>query len=243
MNLDFIVSDLVTDDPPDKKKRWWLAAAATIGLTLFGSVLYALEKYSLIEVNSKLPEILPAVLGKYLLLVVAFERAAAVFVERLRRAHRVDWPLRINRLTEILKKKRPSTKVLELAYVREEEVFEKLTDAGLVVEIPPVGSKAKNDDYVGYLTAAKHAYEFQRARYDSAGNRRVARTVFLAGLFLATLGVSLFADVFTLSKDLGALHRGLLRAVDILVTGGLLGGGSGGLHAAVTKVREFSDRG
>ena len=243
MNLDFIISDLVTDDPPDKKKRWWLAAAATIGLTLFGSVLYALEKYSLIEVNSKLPEILPAVLGTYLLLVVAFERAAAVFVERLRRAHRVDWPLRINRLTEILKKEPPSTKVLELAYVRETEVFKKLTDAGLVVPIPPVGSEPKDDDYVGYLTAAKHAYEFQRARYDSAGNRRVARTVFLAGLFLATLGVSLFADVFTLSKDLGALHRGLLRAVDILVTGGLLGGGSGGLHAAVTKVREFSDRG
>ena len=238
MNLDYVRHGLT-----DGNKGWRRDILVPIcGTILAGSVLYACREFSLIEVNSGLSEIVPDVLGKYLLLVVAFERAAAVLVGMLRSQSRVDWSLRINRLTEILKKEDPPTRVLELAYARERQIVDKLTGDGVIMRISPVESNA-NDDYHGYLTTTKHAYEFQRARFNSVSNRYVARAVFVAGIVMATLGVSLFADVFKLSDGLGALHNGLLRAADIFVTGGLLGGGSAGLNATITKVDEFISRG
>ena len=58
----------------------------------------------------------------------------------------------------------------------------------------------------------------------------------------AAMGLSLFHDLFQSSESQSTMQHAVLRFADILVTGGLLGGGSAGLNAVATKVTEFVNR-
>lgn len=51
-----------------------------------------------------------------------------------------------------------------------------------------INKKECIEEYMGYLTAVKHVYEFQHARFQSVGRRYTAVGVFLAGIALAALG-------------------------------------------------------
>ena len=218
----------------------WIIVGAVAGL--ISAVLYACGKYFLVDVNPELSEVAVDVFGKYLVLVVAVERAAAVFVGMFRNQNTVDWSLRINRISEVLKKEKPPIAVLKQVHAREQRLVEKLEADSIIATIDSVPESPDATDYLGYLTSAKHAYEFQRARFNSVSNRYVALAVFVVGILLAALGLSVFRDVFQPAQELGAVQTGGLRLLDIFVTGGLLGGGSAGLNAVVTKVSEFIDR-
>ena len=221
-------------------KSWGFIVSA---LVLLGSVLYALNYFILLGVPENLTELGGDVFLKYLFIVVAVERAAAVFVGISRNQSKVDWSLRITRISEILKKDNPPTAVLESVYRRENRLVAQLKKSGVIGDIPDVPEDGTNEDYLGYLTSTKHAYEFQRARFDSVSNRYVARAVFFAGILLATLGLSIFQDLLA---DMGQVtndwQKGLLRLADIVITGGLLGGGSAGLNALATKMSEFLNK-
>jgi hypothetical protein len=191
-------------------------------------------------------------------IVVAVERSAAVFVGISRSKNKVDWSLRINRISEILQKDNPHTAVLKQVYQRENRLIKELENAQCIVKIDNIPKNPTDEDYLGYLTSAKHAYEYKRAGFNSISNRYVARTVFFAGIFLATLGLSIFQDLFqnmdlvsAMKEQIGngemieaglAFQTALLRFADIIVTGGLLGGGSAGLNAIATRVTEFLDK-
>ncbi len=179
---------------------------------------------------------------KYLLLVVAVERAAAVFVGMTHHQNRVDWSLRINRIKEVLQKDNPPTAVLKQVHVREKQLIDRLKQENIIVEFDDVPEPPADADYVGYLTAAKQVYEFHRARLDSVSSGYVAVTVFVVGIILATLGLSLFGDLLDGLPEPGSWQASLVRFADIFVTGGLLGGGSAGLNAMVAKVNEFLNR-
>ena len=221
---------------------------------LLSSVLYSSNYFTVVSVNVKLAELGADVFLKYLFIIVAVERAAAVFVGISRSQNKVDWPLRINRISEILQKDNPPTAVLKQVYTREKRVIKKLEAADIIGTIDDVPASATDDDYLGYLTSAKHAYEFQRARFNSVSNRYVARIVFFAGIILATLGLSIFQDLLQDMNLVLAMEKqilddeiimaglewqtGLLRFADIVITGGLLGGGSAGLNVISTKITE-----
>ena len=176
---------------------------------------------------------------KYLALVVAVERAAAVFVGMFRNQTRVDWSLRINRISEVLRMQNPPTPVLQHVYARETQLIGRLAKASVIQPIASVPAAPQAVDYLGYLTSAKHAYEFQQARFDSLSNRYVTQAVFCVGVILAAVGLSLFQDLFQTPETISIWQKGLLRVADISVTGGLLGGGSAGLNAVATKVTGF----
>lgn len=221
----------------------WLWSVCVIAAGLISSLLYALNGYLLVDVNPNLTELGVDVFLKYVFLVAAVERAAAVFVGMFRNQSKVDWSLRINRISEILLKENPPTAVLKQVHARERRLIKRLEDESIIGRIDDVPESPVDDDYLGFLTSAKHAYEFQRARFNSISNRYVALAVFVGGIIMAALGLSLFRDLFHQLPEQGSVQAGLLRLADIFVTGGLLGGGSAGLNAVATKVTEFMNRG
>ncbi len=219
------------------------------------AILYANNFFALIGIRENLVKMGADVFLKYLFIVVAVERAAAVFVSMFRNQNRVDWSLRINRISEILQKDNPSLAVLKQVYTREHRVIKQLENAEVIGHIDDVPSKPDEQDYIGFLTSVKHTYEFQRARFNSVSNRYIARIVFFVGILLAALGLSIFQDIFENIKLLElavenellikiglAWQTAFLRIMDIIITGGLLGGGSAGLNAIGNKVTEFLNK-
>ena len=132
-------------------------------------------------------------------------------------------------------------RVLQQLYDREQHRIQVLTSKGLMAAIAPVNDQTSQDEYIGYLTAVKDSYEFQLARFQSIGRRYTSIGVLLAGTILAGLGLSLFDGVFANVQDVTGLQYLALRGVDIIITGGLVGGGSAGLSAIIEKTAELGD--
>jgi len=220
-------------------KQWWGLLAVII---LAGSALYSFGNFTAVEVKKDLADIGADVFLKYLFIVVAVERAAAVFVGISRSQNKVDWSLRINRITEVLQKDSPNTAVLKQVYAREHRLITQLEKANIVGEIDDVPANATDEAYLGYLTSTKHAYEFQRAQFNFVTNRYVSRIVFFAGIILATLGLSIFQDLLDCTQLISVWQTSLIKVADILVTGGFLGGGSAGLNAVANKMNEFINK-
>ena len=234
-------SDGIEQGLTDKARPWvWLLFV--VGVGVLSAHLYARNAYLLVDVNNGLSDVAVDVFGKYLVLVVAVERAATVFVGMFRNQSRVDWSLRIDRISEVLAQENAPTAVLKQVFARERRLIKKLEESSIIATIDDVSGATDEDEYRGYLTSAKHAYEFQRARFNSVSNRYVALAVFVVGIILAALGLSLFRDLFQQTPAPGAVQAGFLRLADIFVTGGLLGGGSAGLNAVVTKVSDYANR-
>ena len=219
---------------------WLYAMCVGVLLTVISAAIYGFKlTYPLLGVKDNLLNIGPDVFIKYLVLITAVERAAAVFVNFFRNQNKVDWSLRIDRINEVLQKTNPSIAVLKAVYAREHSLIEDLKAKGVIERpIDAVAATQNADEYLGYLTSAKHVYEFQRGRFNSLNTRYVANIVLLASIGMAALGLSLFNDVFQTPQFVRAPQRMLLRLADILVTGGLLGGGSAGLNAVATKLTE-----
>ena len=65
-------------------------------------MLFTSNRFVLVSINEDLAELGADVFLKYLFIVVAVERWAAVFVEISRSQNEVDGSLRINRICEVL---------------------------------------------------------------------------------------------------------------------------------------------
>lgn len=235
---------------------FWITVAVVI--MALGSLAYTNHFFTVVDVEEGLINVGPDIFFKYLVIVIAVERAAAVYVGISMSNYRVDWSLRINRLHEVLAMENPPLTVLKQVYSREHRLIRKLEAEKLVGIIEPVGDNAVADDYIGYLTSTKHAYEFHKARYSAIINRKVARLVFMGGIVLAALGLSVFSDLLQnvdlasvleaqvssgqLSPSGISLQTLLLRLSDIVITGGLLGGGSAGLNAVANKAADMMNR-
>ena len=220
--------------------KLWLGFV--IGVGVISALLYASDAYLLLDANPGLSEIVVDMLGKYLALVVAVERATNVFIGMARNQRKAHWAVRIKRISEVLGQENAPTAVLRQAFRRERQVVKELEERSIIAKIDEVPEEAKKDDYRGYLSSAKQAYEFQRAQFHSVSNRYVALAVLVVGIILAALGLSLFGDVFQQTPTPSAVQAGFLRLADIFITGGLLGGGSAGLNAVITKVSDYTDK-
>ena len=222
--------------------RAWVWFPIVAGIGVLSAELYVRSGYVLLDVNAGLSDVAVDIFGKYMVLVIAVERAAAVFVGMFRNQNKINWSLRIDRISQVLEQEKAPTAVLKQVHAREQRLIGRLEDHGTIARIDGIPDEPTDDDYRGYLTSARHAYEFQQARFNSVSNRYVALSVFVAGITLAALGLSLFRDLFPPTPPLGAIQAGFLRLADIFVTGGLLGGGSAGLNAVVNKVSDYANR-
>lgn len=221
----------------DRPRIWvWLVFVAGVGV--IGAYQYALNAYMLLDASQGPSDVALDVFGKYLAIVVVMERLADVFVSMFRDQSRIDWSRRISSINKVLEQENATVEKLKNAFERERRQIEQLKQRNIIVSIDDVPEKPSKDDYRGYLLAAKHAYEYERTEFNSDSNRYVALAVFVAGIILATLGPSLFQEMFQQTQALSAGQAGLLRVVDIFITGGLLGGGSASLNAVFTKVSD-----
>lgn len=219
----------------------YLIAVFTLVSTVVGLVLSATGALAAIGIKENLIMAFPDIMLKYMFIVAAVERSAAVFVGMFRNQGKVDWTLRINRLNEILGNPDTTLDMLVRVYEREKRVIDVLVKKQVTFPINiniEYGPIPKLDDCKAYLLAAKHVYEFQRATFNSISSRHVSKIVFVFGIVLASFGLSVFGDLMVFSNVTSSIQSLVLRLSDIIITGGLLGGGSAGLNVLANKLGE-----
>ncbi|MEE1675805.1 hypothetical protein SNR37_001132 [Agarivorans aestuarii] len=225
---------------PSKKSTgtWQVVVAIIILITSLLSVYYwGYKDIHFLSVNPELSDKGSDIFLKYLFIVVAVERAAAVFVSNYRNRKVADWTLRISRIKETLSDESQHLHVLKMVFEREIQVAQKVLDKQMVDLLIPPEDNA--DEYRAALLCIKHSYEFSLARHQSTCNRDVTFFVFISGIVLASLGLSILSDVMLNLTEINGMHGHLIRIADVLITGGLLGGGSAGLNFASTRFAEL----
>ncbi|MPW29325.1 hypothetical protein F9L16_09980 [Agarivorans sp. B2Z047] len=229
-----------TNSLPSKKSTgtWQVVVAVIIFVTsLIAALYWGYKDIHFLVVNPELSDKGSDIFLKYLFIVVAVERAAAVFVSNYRNRKVADWTLRISRIKETLSDESQHLNVLKMVFEREIQVAQKVLDKQMVdLLIPPEDTA---DEYRAALLCIKHSYEFSLARHQSTCNRDVTFFVFISGIVLASLGLSILSDVMMNLTEISGLHGHLIRIADVLITGGLLGGGSAGLNFASTRFAEL----
>jgi hypothetical protein len=248
---------------PGVNSKVALSMIAIALLVLPGAMYFSSGDIVLLAVNDDLVEDGGNLFLKYFFIVVAVERAAAVFVE-IFRTKTINWNLRISRIQGVLDKELDdiSLQVLQQMYFREQRIVGKLMESGemstnlVLGETDVSDEKVKKQEYEAYLVSAKQSYDYLRAEHLAASNRYVAMIVFFGAIVLAVLGLSVFQDIFgnlqltevavktvnTAGQAITGWQKGLLRLSDILITGGLLGGGSAGLNQISIKLNEIMNR-
>ncbi len=99
--------------------------------------------------------------------------------------------------------------------------------------------------------------ELQKTGSDAARLRELQSTrleyrhktrqmAFLGGMILGILisfaGPRILAEVMSVSQSMETWQATIFHGVDILITGGLIGGGSEGIHKLVTLITDFLDQ-
>ena len=97
----------------------------------------------------------------------------------------------------------------------------------------------------------EESLQLDKARLQSAKEVRLEyrqdteRIAFLGGLTLGILisfvGPRILSEVIVFHGDLGSWQAPIFHGVDILITGGLLGGGSQGIHKIIALITDFVD--
>ena len=83
--------------------------------------------------------------------------------------------------------------------------------------------------------------EDKLTRYKSETSRAAFLVGITAGILVAIVGVRVLHPLIDADSRLDGLQGVAFDSLDILITGGLLGGGSEGIHKAVSVVTDFLD--
>ena len=95
------------------------------------AISWGYAEVSFLAVNPNLSDEGSDIFLKYLFIVVAVERAAAVFVNNYRNRKVADWTLRVSRIKETLTNEEQHVKVLAMVFEREIKVAKKVLDKGM----------------------------------------------------------------------------------------------------------------
>ncbi len=231
--------ELIPESNDKPWKLWGLAALISVA----GGILFSRGLFGVIGVNPDLTELGSDIFLKYLLIVVALERSAAVYLGIYRDSDKKRIVKRIERVQKALagrEKQLPdgSTEIelninfLKETYRKETRILKNLPDQTtikpkeLAVDDDGYPTTTETSKLVSYLEMVLQIYSFKLSDYENSTKRKATRIVFVAGIFIAFVGLSIFDDLLTLPKTIEGTQRGFYRLADILVTGGLLGGGS-----------------
>jgi hypothetical protein len=103
------------------------------------------------------------------------------------------------------------------------------------------------NELIAYLQATKNVYEFKSSVYQENTNATLTRIVFLAGIIISFIGLSIFNDIFDFGSiptdnDGFSYQLFFYRLSDIIVTGGLLGGGSKSFNVFIETLNKSMER-
>lgn len=213
-------------------------AAAVVGAIVYGAL-----DWTPVAIDPELSSKGTSFLVSYVFIIAAAERAAAVIVGLRRDPEKRTWESRVKRVSSLLNVEDQSTlerHKLERSYLREKTIIDPLAANGTIIPIKGVeADHATSEDYVGYLASCLDVYRFQLAAHNAQTNNYVTRVVFGGGVLVALAGLSIFEDILLNVDALGGGQALLVRGVDILVTGGLIGGGSKGFNSFLTTVDQY----
>lgn len=224
------------------------------------------SNWVLLSFNEDLAENWQNIFTKYFFIIVALERAAAVWIGITRSQDKRAWEKRVIRLRQLFERESPdSTNRLTLAEVR--VIFQR--ERKIIADIeandkakflgnpdPTIDSSGKpikfNSDIeemsalTAYLNVCKQVYEFKLAKFEEQSARQTTKLVFFGGLVLAIIGISLVSDIVNVSQLMAAealpFQKFLYRIVDVLITGGLIGGGSKGFSLFISTLNNVFER-
>ncbi len=223
---------------PDKDKWKNTLIVIVLNICVVGGLLFGLGLFGVVEVNPKLTEIGADVFLKYIFIIVAVERSAEVYLSIYRSPGRKRIEKRIERVTKAVFGHRVedndgtfktvyNEKFIDQICSKEKEIIDTLSTNNTIKpsELP---KNPNLEDKRGYLEAVLQIYRFKLAEYRSGTARRATRIVFVGGILLASVGLSIFSDILVVPRETvnHPLQLTLYRIADIIVTGGLLGGGS-----------------
>lgn len=217
---------------------------SAFALSILGGILYNSD-WNTLRFQNNLGTQWKDIFTMYAFIIVAIERSAAVWVGIRRNEMSETWKARVRRLDELFEEKGDkeatiknlSSVELFTFYKREFKISEKLDKDNILIN--PLEEPSGVDDEPdriyksktrGYLRQVRLMYSYQFDQYKRETNDRIAKTVFIVGLILSVVGLSLLNDLINVTfQDKDLLQRLLYRITDIFITGGLLGGGSVGL--------------
>ena len=247
-----------------KERKLYIVFLVVVAICLIGAFLSSKGGWRLIQVNDLLAENWNDIFLKYFFIIIAVERAAAVFVGVSRNQNKRKWEKRIKRVREVLDMDKSSLSVPELytVYQREAKIitsFEEQKKNGdfLGIAEPTLTTQTGKktlantqeniNELKAYLQATKNVYEFKAAVYEENTSAQLTRFVFLGGIVISAVGLSIFNDIFD-ATALETNKEGFLsqyffyRLNDIVVTGGLLGGGSKSFNVFVETLNKTFER-
>ncbi len=222
--------------PESSKKFPNLLIGVALAVCCAGAWFYSQLWFQTIKVDPQLSEKGTDIFLSYLFVVVALERAASVYLNIYRNPGKDKIQRRIERVKDVLEdtkvKEETSLNRLQESYRKEHRIISSLPDNTTYkpLELPVDGDRyttASWDEIRTYLKMTLEAYNFKLSEYESATKKRASRIVFLGGVVVAFLGLSILDDMLIISTEiLGPGQVAVFRAIDILITGGLIGGGS-----------------
>lgn len=193
---------------------------------------------------------------KYFFIIVALERAVAVWVGVTRGVDNKAWKKRVDRLRGLFNRtnENPLTLVeLRRVYSREKKIIDDIQnkdssnsflgnpDPYVVNESDSLSEEKERDMLIAYLRVTLQIYEFKLSKFEEQSSALTTKLVFFGGLILAIVGISIVGDIIDAS-DLeacdGCFQFYLYRGVDIVITGGLMGGGSRGFSLFINTLKQ-----
>lgn len=112
-------------------------------------------------------------------------------------------------------------------------VWRNPTLVGLEAELERIAQRLKDSkepDEAARLQSEQHRFNLLRAQYKVGTQRFALRASFCAGLLLSVAGLRCLEGLAADVSSLPSLQQFLFHFVDVLLTGGLIAGGSDGLH-------------
>ncbi len=236
-----------TQIPPDELRKSERVLQSTFLfifiISIVGAILFANESWGLLSFKLDLADNWSDIFTKYLFIIIAIERAAAVYIGLDRTKAKRAWDRRIKRVRELLERKRVEISLADLVqfHDREKHIMDEFKGQKGFLGVNPPGDgkntsgkydkELHKEEYLAYLTVTKSVYEFKRTKYEEITHQMTTRLVFVGGMIIAVIGLSIFNDIFDASSLEDQANgywwqMAAYRLADIVVTGGLLGGGS-----------------
>ena len=228
-------------------------------IAIVGAWLFAGKSWGVFSFKEDLASNWNDIFTKFIFIIVALERASSVWTGLYRNKTKRTWDRRVKRVRELLDapKKELSLADLKMSYNREKLIIDKYKDQEgfLGIDEPGDGKdehgkynkELEKDDLLAYLRMTKHVYEFKRTIYEEITYEITTRIVFCGGIALSIIGLSLFKDIIdvdSIDSNMAGHFSQMFsyRFADIVVTGGLLGGGSKGLSVLMNTMNQFFNK-
>ena len=112
---------------------------------------------------------------------------------------------------------------------------------GLESRLDRLGNDSASDDKRETITDELQEANKALAEYRSDTQRIALIGGLLLGVVISFVGPRILSEVIVVYGEMGSWQAALYHGTDILITGGLLGGGSEGIHKLIALITDFLD--